>query len=73
VVVRQPAHGHERSTDPRACQEEDTHGQAKRASRLVLVPERRTAVVVLANSNTVPTSTIAAAALDTPWLMSPSR
>jgi CubicO group peptidase (beta-lactamase class C family) len=33
-------------------------------SRFVLVPERRTGVVVLANSNTVPTSTIAAAALD---------
>jgi hypothetical protein len=30
----------------------------------VLVPERRTGVVVLANSNTVPTSNIAAAALD---------
>jgi CubicO group peptidase (beta-lactamase class C family) len=33
-------------------------------SRLVLVPERRTGVVVLANSNTVPTSALAAAALD---------
>jgi CubicO group peptidase (beta-lactamase class C family) len=33
-------------------------------SRFVLVPQRRTGVVVLANSNTVPTSTIAAAALD---------
>ena len=33
-------------------------------SRLVLVPERQTGVVVLANSNTVPTSAIAAAALD---------
>ena len=33
-------------------------------SRFVLVPERRTGVVVLANSNTVPTSAIAAAALD---------
>jgi CubicO group peptidase (beta-lactamase class C family) len=33
-------------------------------SMLVLVPERRTGVVVLANSNTVPTSAIAAAALD---------
>lgn len=33
-------------------------------SRLVLIPERRTGVVVLANSNTVPTSNIAAAALD---------
>ena len=33
-------------------------------SMLVLVPESRTGVVVLANSNTVPTSTIAAAALD---------
>ena len=33
-------------------------------SRLVLVPERRTGVVVLANSNTVPTYAIAAAALD---------
>jgi CubicO group peptidase (beta-lactamase class C family) len=33
-------------------------------SRLVLVPDRRAGVVVLANSNTVPTSTIAAAALD---------
>lgn len=33
-------------------------------SRLVLVPERRTGVVVLANSNTVPTFAIAAAALD---------
>ncbi|GAA2145470.1 hypothetical protein GCM10009844_20200 [Nocardioides koreensis] len=33
-------------------------------SRLVLVPERRTGVVVLANSNTVPTSAIAVAALD---------
>jgi hypothetical protein len=33
-------------------------------SRLVMVPERRTGVVVLANSNTVPTSNIAAAALD---------
>jgi hypothetical protein len=33
-------------------------------SRLVLMPERRTGVVVLANSNTVPASAIAAAALD---------
>jgi len=33
-------------------------------SALVLVPERRTGVVVLANSNTVPTWAIAAAALD---------
>jgi CubicO group peptidase (beta-lactamase class C family) len=33
-------------------------------SRLVLVPDRRTGVVVLANSNTAPTWTIAAAALD---------
>jgi CubicO group peptidase (beta-lactamase class C family) len=33
-------------------------------SKLVLVPERRTGVVVLANSNTVPTGYIAAAALD---------
>ena len=33
-------------------------------SKLVLVPERRTGVVVLANSNTVPTSAITAAALD---------
>ena len=33
-------------------------------SRLVLVPGRRAGVVVLANSNTVPTSSIAAAALD---------
>ncbi len=33
-------------------------------SRLVLVPERRTGVVIMANSNTVPTSAIAAAALD---------
>jgi hypothetical protein len=33
-------------------------------SRLVLVPGRRTGVVVLANSNTAPTWTIAAAALD---------
>jgi hypothetical protein len=33
-------------------------------SRLVLVPERRAGVVVLANSNTVPTSHIATAALD---------
>jgi hypothetical protein len=33
-------------------------------SRLVLVPERRTGVVVLANSNTVYARTIAAAALD---------
>ena len=33
-------------------------------SRLVIVPEQRTGVVVLANSNTVPTWTIAAAALD---------
>ena len=33
-------------------------------SRLVLVPGRRSGVVVLANSNTVPTSNIAAAALD---------
>jgi CubicO group peptidase (beta-lactamase class C family) len=33
-------------------------------SRFVLVPERRTGVVVLANSNTVPTSTVSAAALD---------
>src|SRR5688572_10046286 len=33
-------------------------------SKLVLVPERRTGVVVLANSNTVATSAIAAAALD---------
>ncbi|WP_165553662.1 serine hydrolase domain-containing protein [Kribbella capetownensis] len=33
-------------------------------SRLVLVPERRTGVVVLANSNTIPASPIAKAALD---------
>ena len=33
-------------------------------SKLVLVPEQRTGVVVLANSNTAPTSGIAAAALD---------
>jgi hypothetical protein len=33
-------------------------------SRLVLMPERRVGVVVLANSNTVPTTAIAAAALD---------
>jgi CubicO group peptidase (beta-lactamase class C family) len=33
-------------------------------SKLVLVPERRTGIVVLANSNTVPTSAIGAAALD---------
>jgi CubicO group peptidase (beta-lactamase class C family) len=33
-------------------------------SRVVLVPDRRTGVVVLANSNTVPTSYICAAALD---------
>ena len=33
-------------------------------SKVVLVPERRTGVVVLANSNTVPTSAITAAALD---------
>ena len=33
-------------------------------SKLVLVPERRTGVVVLANSNTVPTTAIATAALD---------
>jgi CubicO group peptidase (beta-lactamase class C family) len=33
-------------------------------SKLALLPERRTGVVVLANSNTVPTSAIAAAALD---------
>ena len=33
-------------------------------SKLALVPERRTGVVVLANSNTVPTGTIARAALD---------
>jgi CubicO group peptidase (beta-lactamase class C family) len=33
-------------------------------SKLVLVPDQRTGVVVLANSNTVPTSAIAAAALD---------
>lgn len=33
-------------------------------ARLVLVPERRTGVVVLANSNTVPTVAIVAAALD---------
>lgn len=33
-------------------------------SRVVLVPDRRTGVVVLANSNTVPTSHFAAAALD---------
>ena len=33
-------------------------------SRVVLVPERRTGVVVLANSNTVPASLIAKAALD---------
>ena len=32
--------------------------------RFVLVPERRTAVVALANSNTVPTGTISKAALD---------
>ncbi|WP_156374024.1 serine hydrolase [Cellulomonas sp. Leaf334] len=34
-------------------------------SRLVLVPERRTGVVVLANSNTVPTSAVLRAVLDT--------
>ena len=34
------------------------------SSRLVLVPERRIGVVALANSNTVPTTSIAAAALD---------
>ncbi len=33
-------------------------------SKLVLAPERRTGVVVLANSNTVPTGALAAAALD---------
>ncbi len=33
-------------------------------SKLVLVPDRRTGVVVLANSNTLPTGSIAAAALD---------
>lgn len=33
-------------------------------ARLVLVPERRTGVVILANSNTVPASPIAKAALD---------
>jgi hypothetical protein len=33
-------------------------------SRLVLVPDRRTGVVVLANSNTVPTSYVVSAALD---------
>jgi CubicO group peptidase (beta-lactamase class C family) len=33
-------------------------------SKLVLVPDRRTGVAVLANSNTVPTGSIAAAALD---------
>jgi len=33
-------------------------------SKLVLVPEERTGVVVLANSNTAPTGTVAAAALD---------
>jgi CubicO group peptidase (beta-lactamase class C family) len=33
-------------------------------SKLVLVPERRTGVVLLANTNTVPTGPIAAAALD---------
>jgi hypothetical protein len=33
-------------------------------SKLVLVPERRTGVVVLANSNTVPTGLVAKAALD---------
>ncbi len=33
-------------------------------SRIVLVPEQRTGVVVLANSNTVPASAITAAALD---------
>ena len=33
-------------------------------SRVVIVPEQRTGVVVLANSNTAPTWTIAAAALD---------
>jgi CubicO group peptidase (beta-lactamase class C family) len=33
-------------------------------SRLVLLPERRIGVVVLANSNTVPTSVMASAALD---------
>ena len=33
-------------------------------SRLVLVPGRRTGVVVLANSNTVPTGAVASAALD---------
>jgi CubicO group peptidase (beta-lactamase class C family) len=33
-------------------------------ARLVLVPERRTGAVALANSNTVPTSAIVAAALD---------
>ena len=33
-------------------------------SRFVLVPDRRVGVVVMANSNTVPTGTISAAALD---------
>src|SRR5262249_44711334 len=33
-------------------------------SRFAVVPDRRTGVVVLANSNTVPTSTICAAVLD---------
>jgi CubicO group peptidase (beta-lactamase class C family) len=33
-------------------------------SRLVLLPERRTGVVVMANSNTVPTSAVVAAALE---------
>ena len=42
-------------------------------SRLVLVPERRTGVVVLANSNTVPASPIAKAALDIALADVPSR
>ena len=42
-------------------------------SKLVLVPERRTGVVVLANSNTVPASAVAAAALDIALADVPSR
>jgi CubicO group peptidase (beta-lactamase class C family) len=42
-------------------------------SKLVLVPSRRTGVVVLANSNTVPTSTIAKAALDVAFADEPDR
>ena len=42
-------------------------------SRLVLVPERRTGVVVLANSNTAPTGAVARAVLDLVLDLPPAR